>query len=209
MHKDEGVEKTFRVRCICPQRTRFSGSFCQRTCPSLLSQLFRLQSHCHRVSRSTLFVSCLKIVTLHRATSYVAPRLRITRTPGKCTLSLSSTQSSSRPLFSLLQPFADLRPHLSGALAEQFTGCLWDKIASKWSGTQEWIDKRRRSQSVVRKRDFVTFAMMSVKHSVAHRPQSGEILTPTKKGKSRGHWVHLTFRLPDAQKVLLHKSMET
>ena len=71
-----------------------------------------------RGSRSTLFVSCLKTVTPHRAVSYVVPHLSITPTPGTCTPSLSSTQSSSHPLFSQLQPCADQRPHLSGALAE-------------------------------------------------------------------------------------------
>ena len=50
---------------------------------------------------------------------------------------------------------------------------LWDKIASERSGAQERIDKRRRCQNAVRKRDFVTFTMMSVKHPVAHRPQIG------------------------------------
>ena len=103
----------------------FSCSFCQRACPSLLSQLSRSQPHSHaltprhtRGSRSTLFVFCPKTVTPHRAMSYVTPHLSITPTPGTCTPSLSSTQSSSRPLFSQLEPCAALRPHLSGALAE-------------------------------------------------------------------------------------------
>ena len=60
----------------------FSYSFCQRACPSLLSQLFRLLPHSHsltprhtRGSRSTLFVFCPKTVTPHLAMSYVTPQL--------------------------------------------------------------------------------------------------------------------------------------
>ena len=69
-------------------------------------------------SRSTLFVSCPKTVTLHRAMSYVTPHLT---TPSTCTPSLSSTLSSSHALHPFLsepKPCADPRCTLSGALAE-------------------------------------------------------------------------------------------
>ena len=95
----------------------FSCAFCQRACPSLLSQLSRYtQPHSHALtpthpawfneSRSTLFVSCPKTVTLHRALSYTL-------------LSLSSTPTSSHvqhPALSEHKPCRDPLPHLSGAL---------------------------------------------------------------------------------------------
>ena len=59
--------------------------------PRLLSQLSRLQPHCHaltpriRVAQGAhLFVSCPKTVALHRAVSYVTALLT---TPSMCTLS--------------------------------------------------------------------------------------------------------------------------
>ena len=69
-------------------------------------------------SRSTLFVSCSKTVTLHRAMTYVTPHL-ITLSTG--IPSVSSTLSSSHvlhPPLSEHKPCGDLRPPLSGALAE-------------------------------------------------------------------------------------------
>ena len=66
--------------------TFFSCAFCQRACPSLLSQLSRwIQPQSHaltprtrvaRDSRSTLFVSCPKTVTPRRAMSHVTSHLR-------------------------------------------------------------------------------------------------------------------------------------
>ena len=50
--------------------------------------LSRTDSTHTRGSRSTLFVSCPKTVTLHRALSYVTPHLT---TPGTCISSSSST----------------------------------------------------------------------------------------------------------------------
>ena len=51
--------------------------------------------------------------------SYVTHHLSITPTPGTCTPSLTRpTSLSSDPLLGELQPCADLRPPLSGALAE-------------------------------------------------------------------------------------------
>ena len=64
-------------------------------------------------------MSCPKTVGRRRAMSYVAPQLSTAPTRGTCTPSLSLTQSSSHPFFSQLQPCADPRPHLSGALAER------------------------------------------------------------------------------------------
>ena len=62
-------------------------------------------------------------------------------------------------------------------------GCVWDKIASEWVGAEEWSDKRRRCQDAVSKRDIVTFAMVNVKHTVGHRPQSGESIKQNKGRK--------------------------
>ena len=73
-----------------------------------------------RGSRTTehFFVSFSKTVTLRRAISYVTPYLT---TPSTCTPSLSTTPSSRNVLLPPLsehKPGGDLRPHLSGALAE-------------------------------------------------------------------------------------------
>ena len=62
--------------------------------------------------------------------------------------------------------------------------CVWDRIATEWAGGEERSIKRTGCQNAVDKRDFVTFAMMSVKHSVAHRPN---ISNRTKKIESREH----------------------
>ena len=69
-------------------------------------------------SRSTLLVSCPETVTLHRAMSCVTPHLT---TPSTGAPSLSPTLSSSHvlhPPLSEHKSCGDLRPHLSGALAE-------------------------------------------------------------------------------------------
>ena len=130
-------QSTGSVNSTPSAHTFFSCSFCQRACPSLLSLSFRLQPQSRtdsthtRGSRSTLFVSCLKTVTPHRAMSYGTRHLSITPAPGTCTPSLSSTQSSSHPPFSQLRPSADLRPHLSGALAAPIhhTSLLWNTVS--------------------------------------------------------------------------------
>ena len=65
-----------------------------------------------------MLASCAKTVTHHRAMSYVTPHLI---TPSTGTPSLSPTLSFSHvphPLLSEHKPCGDLRPHLSGALAE-------------------------------------------------------------------------------------------
>ena len=43
----------FAVNSTPSAHTFFSCSFCQRACPSLLSQLFRLQPHCHALTPRT------------------------------------------------------------------------------------------------------------------------------------------------------------
>ena len=53
-------------------------------------------------------------------------------------------------------------------------GCVRDKIASEWAGAEGWREKKR-CQNSMDKRDFVTFALMKVKHSAKHRPQSGDV----------------------------------
>ena len=47
--------------------------------------------------------------------------------------------------------------------------------------------QKKRCQNAVGKRDFVTFAMMSVKHSVTHSPSIGEIITPNMKKRAETH----------------------
>ena len=105
------------VPACCPQLSRYT----QPHCHALTPRAARLKE-----SRSTMFVSCPKTFTLHRAMSYVTPHLT---TPSTCTPSLSSTLSSSHvlhPPLSENKPCGDPRPHLSGALAEPrpFTGSL-------------------------------------------------------------------------------------
>ena len=43
-----------------------------------------------------------------------------------------------------------------------------DRIASEWAENEEWTTKKKKMS--IDRRDSVTFATMSVKHSVAHRP---------------------------------------
>ena len=50
-----------------------------------------------------------------------------------------------------------------------------------WGERVEW--QRKGCQNAVHKRDFVTIAMMSVKHSRSHRPQTGKIIKPNKERK--------------------------
>ena len=62
-------------------------------------------------------------------------------------------------------------------------GCVWYKIASEWSGAVEWSEERKKCQNAVDKCDFVTLAVTSVKHSVAHILQIGESIKPNKERK--------------------------
>ena len=84
-------------------------------------------THTRGSSTTWSFAHCVlpKIVTSHRAMSYVTPHLSITLTPGTCTPSLTRpTSLSSDPLLGDLQPCADLRQIERGSLAEppSFTG---------------------------------------------------------------------------------------
>ena len=80
-----------------------------------------------------------------------------------------------------------------------------DKIASEWSGKEDWSLKRKRCQKAEDKRDCVTFTMMSVKHPEAHRPKIG--LCATKK--SRRYCVRQMCRCHFALKVPRNKCVET
>ena len=52
---------------------------------------------------------------------------------------------------------------------------MWDKLASESAGAGEWTEKANNMcEQVVDMRDFLTFAVMNVKHSVKHRPQIKE-----------------------------------
>ena len=82
------------------------------TVVQVTATLSRTDSTHTRGSRSTLFVSCPEQSHL----TAQCHTLHLAR--GTCTPSLSSTLSSSHPFVSQLQPCADLRPPLSGALAE-------------------------------------------------------------------------------------------
>ena len=84
-------------------------------------------THTRGSSATWSFAHCdlPKIVTSHRAVSYVTPHLSITPTAGTCTPSLTRpTSLSSDPLLGDLQPCADLRQIERGSLAEppSFTG---------------------------------------------------------------------------------------
>ena len=47
-------------------------------------------------------------------------------------------------------------------------GCVWAKLASEWAGDEDWAEMT----SAVDMREFVTFALMKVRHSVVHRPKN-------------------------------------
>ena len=69
-----------------------------------------------------------KIVTSHRAMSYVTPHLSIT---GTCTPSLTRTTSlSSDPLLGELQPCADLRQLERGSLVELHPSQCVDRMVA-------------------------------------------------------------------------------
>ena len=65
-------------------------------------------------------------------------------------------------------------------------GCVWDKVASEWAGKEEWSPFRKRCQTAEDKRDFITFALLSVKHEAMHRTGNREqIRNQTEKGKNQ------------------------
>ena len=49
---------------------------------------------------------------------------------------------------------------------------VWDKVAAKWNGDEEWSNKTLKCQNSVVKRDFV---------AVAHRPKIEESFQPNKE----------------------------
>ena len=64
-------------------------------------------------------------------------------------------------------------------LAWHNRGCVWDKIASGWSGKEEWSIEKKKCHTAEDKRDL----LMSVKHPVLHRPKIGERSKPNKERK--------------------------
>ena len=76
---------------------------------------------------------------------------------------------------------------------------MWDKIASEWSGGEEWCIKRKRCQKAEDKRDFVTFATISVNtlgrtqaknwilHKVKQRKERAEDIGPARFVNFRSH----------------------
>ena len=77
---------------------------------------------------------------------------------------------------------------------------MWDKIASEWAGAEDWRDTRKICQPAMGKRDFLTFALMFVKHSPLHRPNIAE---------SRDTWACLTIPSRHERKVLVSNCVET
>ena len=101
----------------CKKFTYRAHVFLMRSCCTVVLSLTSRTDLTHHAwlkaqeSRSTLFVSCTKTVTLHRAMSYVTPHLMTSSTGTPSSLVLNPSLSEHKPC-------GDLRPHLSGALAE-------------------------------------------------------------------------------------------
>ena len=72
----------------------------------------------------------------------------------------------------------------NGSTKEAGTILDADKIASEWAGDAERSNRTERCVNAVDERDFLTLAMMSVQHSVAHRPHIGEGIKPNKEGSN-------------------------
>ena len=53
-------------------------------------------------------------------------------------------------------------------------GCVRGKVASEWAGKEEWRSKRKRCQTTDDRRELITFALQSVKHSTMHRSRRGQ-----------------------------------
>ena len=47
--------------------------------------------------------------------------------------------------------------------------CVWDKVAAKWAGDEDWTCKRVRCQTIEEKDRFATLALLSVSHPTIHR----------------------------------------
>ena len=128
-----GIWQQLGWSTVCVTRTPtahtlFSCAFCQRACPSLLSQLsFRLQSSRHALTSRTCAAQAqheaLRIVSCPKSSHLLRNVIRHTAlehyTWHVCTPSLTRTAShSSDPLLGELQPCADLRQLERGSLAE-------------------------------------------------------------------------------------------
>ena len=53
-------------------------------------------------------------------------------------------------------------------------GNVWDKIASDWAGTEDWINKRKNKTSVADKTEFVTRKVNLNNLSTVHRKEKGK-----------------------------------
>ena len=116
---------------ICHKYSYRAHVFLMRTLSACLFQLVvtvvlqitvissRIDSRGSSTTWSFAYCVLPKIVTSHRAMSYVAPHLSITLTLGTCTPSLTRPNSlSSDPLLGELEPCADLGQLERGSLAE-------------------------------------------------------------------------------------------
>ena len=76
--------------------------------------------------------------------------------------------------------------------------CVWHLLRNGL-GNKNGSNKRRRCQKSMDKTDFVTFTMMSVKHSVAHRTMLGERVKPNEERINQENWVRLIHQFTHAQ----------
>ena len=58
-------------------------------------------------------------------------------------------------------------------------GCVWDKVASEWASKEEWSSKRKKCLTAEDRRDFITVALHSVKHSTVHTSRTEDKKTPS------------------------------
>ena len=87
---------------------------------------------------------------------------------------------------------------------------MWDKLRLQWAWAEHPMDKRRRCiGKKMDERDFVNFALMNVKHSVIHRPKTGDCLKETKERKEPRKLVFPTTPLNYAVAWLKHGPLGT
>ena len=117
--------------------------------PSAHTSFSCSQPHSHALTPRTRVAQGAHCLCLSPKLSHLIAQCQITPKQGTCTPSLSSTLPSSHPLVSQLQPCADLRPHLSGALAEppSFTQTRQNahvrarsKLCLSKSSVKVWLD---------------------------------------------------------------------
>ena len=78
------------------------------------------------------------------------------------------------------------QPHKVEAYKEMAQSCVRVGQDSRGMGrVEDSSAKRKICENAMGRRDFVTLAMMKVKHSFVHRPKIGENIKPNKKEKSR------------------------